>query len=305
VPADFATALRDLGLAPDDRLSVAVSGGPDSLALLLLAIEARPGRVHAATVDHGLRPEARAEAEQVGHICRSRDVPHDVLTVTVTGSIQAAARKARYAALGDWCERQGLRWLATGHHADDQAETLLMRLGRGAGLSGLAGVRRGRKLSDGVTLIRPLLDWRKAELEALVIAARLSPALDPSNVDPAYDRTAVRSLLASTDLLDPARLAHSAAHLAEAEAALQWATDRAEAERIDGCSLDPREVPAELLRRLLLRMFARFGENPRGPELARLTAALHQGRPGTLGSVKVSPGARWTFAAAPPRRGDH
>jgi tRNA(Ile)-lysidine synthase len=303
--ARFASSLDRLGVPPDAAIGVAVSGGPDSLALLLLAADARPGLVRAATVDHGLRPEARAEADRVAAICASIGVPHEILTVTVEGSVQAGARAARYAALAEWCATSGLGWLATAHHADDQAETLLMRLNRGAGLAGLAGVREKRGLREGVTLIRPLLDWRKTELE--VIAAHLSPALDPSNADPAFDRTAVRALLAGTAWLDPERLAASAAHLAVAEAALAWATDRAFADRacaeqVTGTSLDPDGLPAEIVRRLVLRIFAALGEAPRGPELARLIAALRDGRAATLGGIKATPGRCWTFAPAPRRR---
>ncbi|MBA2919202.1 tRNA lysidine(34) synthetase TilS [Sphingomonas sp. MAH-20] len=285
-----------------DTIGLAVSGGPDSLALLLLGAAERPGRVRAATVDHQLRPESRAEAEAVGALCAERGVPHDVLTVSVEGSVQAAAREARYAALGEWCAAHGLTHLATGHHVDDQAETLLMRLARGAGLSGLAGIRAARPLCPGVTLVRPLLGARKAELEAIVAAAGIAPARDPSNADPRYDRTAARALLAGAAWLDPARLAHSAAHLAESDAALEWATDRAWAERFDGASLDPAGLPPELLRRLVLRIFASHGEVPRGADLARLIASLQAGRAATLGTLKAGPGTRWTFAPAPPRR---
>jgi tRNA(Ile)-lysidine synthase len=286
-------------------LGLAVSGGPDSLALLLLPA-GRTG-VRAATVDHGLRPESRAEAEHVAAVCAARGVPHDILTLSLPpGTGQAGARDGRYAVLGDWCRAHGLMRLATAHHADDQAETLLMRLARGAGLAGLSSIREERALGEGVRLVRPLLHHRKAELEAIVASAGLMPVRDPSNADPRYDRTAARSLLAATPWLDPARLAHSAAHLAEAEAALEWTVDRLEAERVgEGPSLDPVGLPPELLRRLMRRIFARFGDEPRGPELARLTAALHKGRAGTLGPVKVTPGVRWTFTFAPPRRRDH
>jgi tRNA(Ile)-lysidine synthase len=288
---------------PDSAsLGLAVSGGPDSLALLLLAVRTRRESLRAATVDHQLRPESRAEAEAVAALCAGLGVPHDILTVRVEGSIQAAARAARYAALGEWCVAHGLTHLATAHHADDQAETLLMRLARGAGLSGLAGVRAARPLCPGVTLVRPLLGARKAELEAIVAAAGIAPTLDPSNTDPRYDRTAARAVLAAAGWLDPARLAHSAAHLAEAEAALEWATDRAYAERFDGTSLDPEGLPPEILRRLLLRIFAAHGDTPRGPDLARLTAALRSNRPANHGPLKATPGKRWIFTPAPPRR---
>jgi len=282
-------------------LGLAVSGGPDSLALLLIASAQEPVRV--ATVDHGLRPEGRAEAEYVGAICAARCLPHDILHLQLSaGTGQAEARVARYAALGAWCVANGLTRLATGHHADDQAETVLMRLARGAGLSGLAGVRAKRPLCSGVILERPLLTRRKAELEALVTEAALTPVRDPSNEDPRFDRTGIRALLASTDLFDPARVAHSAAHLAEAEDALGWMTDRLAAERIVGNTLDPSSLPPEIVRRLVLRMFA--PEAVRGPELARMIAALQEGRTATLGSLKVTPGLVWTFTPAPPRRGD-
>lgn len=287
--------------APAPPLGLAVSGGPDSLALLLKFRDA-PG-VRAATVDHGLRAESRKEAEHVAAICAARGIPHDILTLALSpGTGQADAREARYAALGDWCRAHGLTRLATAHHADDQAETLLMRLGRGAGLPGLSGIRAERALGFGVTLVRPLLGRRKAELEAIVAAAGLQPVRDPSNADRRYDRTAARAVLAETPWLDPTRLAQSAAHLAEAEAALEWTVDRLEAERVgEGPSLDPSGLPPELLRRLMRRIFARFGEAPRGPELARLTEALQQGRAATLGGIKAMPGSRWGFVLAPPR----
>lgn len=284
------------------RIGLAVSGGPDSLALLLLAATERPGQVQAATVDHGLRAEARAEAEAVARICAERGVPHEILTVEVTGSLQAAARSARYAALASWCQAHRLSHLATAHHLDDQAETVLMRLARGAGLAGLSGIRAERALAPGVRLVRPLLGLRKAELEAIVAAAGITPARDPSNDDPRFDRTAARRLLGQTELFDPARIAHSAAILAEAEAALVWATEQIEAERVTPAGLDPSDLPAELVRRLVLRQFARFGVAPGGPELARLIGALEAGRAATLGGVKATPGKLWRFAPAPPRR---
>ena len=284
------------------RIGLAVSGGPDSLALLLLAATERPGQVQAATVDHGLRAEARAEAEAVARICAERGVPHEILTVDVQGSLQAAARSARYSALASWCQAHRLSHLATAHHLDDQAETVLMRLARGAGLAGLSGIRAERALAPGVRLVRPLLGLRKAELEAIVAAAGITPARDPSNDNPRFDRTAARRLLGQTELFDPARIAHSAAILAEAEAALAWATEQIEAERVTPAGLDPSDLPAELVRRLVLRQFARFGVAPGGPELARLIGALEAGRAATLGGVKATPGKLWRFAPAPPRR---
>ena len=187
------------------RLGLAVSGGPDSLAMLVLAEAAIPGQFEVATVDHGLRPESAAECAAVAEICAARGIDCAVLAVTVaSGNIQARARAARYAALGEWAERRGLSAIATAHHADDQAETLLMRLNRGSGLAGLTGVREARFMpGSAVTLIRPLLGFRRHELAQVVEAAGLVPAQDPSNLDERYDRARIRRALAEMDWLDP------------------------------------------------------------------------------------------------------
>jgi tRNA(Ile)-lysidine synthase len=301
----FAAALAPL--APAGRIGIAVSGGPDSLALLLLAAAARPGEIEAATIDHRLRPQSRAEAEAVAVTCAEMAVPHTILTARwadpPTANVQARARDERYALLAAWAADRSLAAVATAHHADDQAETLLMRLARGAGISGLAGVRPSRPLAPGVVLIRPLLGWRKAELEAIITAAGLTALDDPSNRDPRHDRARLRSGLADAPL-DPERLAASAAWLGEADDALDWSL--AQADRLNHCgnivTLDPKNLPRELQRRLLLAAFAALGApTPRGPDLARALDALTRGATITLAGYKLSGGARWTLAAAPPR----
>ena len=299
-------------LAPVGRIGAAVSGGPDSLALLLLLHAARPGNIAAATVDHRLRPEAADEAAIVARTCAALGVPHAILTVTVADDpcgMQAAARKARYDALAGWGEREGLGHLATAHHADDQAETLLMRLGRGAGLTGLAGVRRARPLADtgSITLIRPLLNWRKAELEAIVATAELAPARDPSNHDPRYDRTRARALLGA-GWPDARRVAASAHHLAEAEEALAWSARLAARSRIvfaaGSAEIDAADLPRDLRRRLLLIALARLNPvaEPRGDAIDRLLVALENSVVSTLAGLRCHPGPPWRITVAPPRR---
>src|SRR5256885_8672082 len=170
----------DALIVPDARIGVAVSGGPDSLALLLLAAAARPGRVEAATIDHGFREEARDEAALVANICDRLGIEHATLTARWSElpetAIQERARQQRYWLLGYWAEEHGLDAIATAHHAEDQAETLLMRLARGSGVRGLAGMRR-RSISPGahVRLIRPLLGWRSTELEQVRSGTGLTP----------------------------------------------------------------------------------------------------------------------------------
>jgi tRNA(Ile)-lysidine synthase len=282
------------------RLGLAVSGGPDSLALLLLAHGAYPGRVHAATVDHGLRAASADEAARVARICAARGVPHAILRagMTETSNVQAAARERRYALLGEWADAIGADCLLTAHHLDDQAETLVMRLMRGSGLAGLSGIR-----AINPPLVRPLLGWRRAELAAIVAGAGLMPVVDPSNEDERFDRARLRRRLAGTDWLDPVPIARSAAALAEAEEALEWTVDRLWGERVDGAALDPSRLPAELRRRLVLRMLEELGAPvPRGEALGRLLATLEAGGTATLGGVRCAGGERWRFASAPPRR---
>src|SRR5688500_3817003 len=194
----FAADLDAL-VAPGTKLGVAVSGGPDSLALLLLAAAARPGLVEAATVDHALRPESRAEAEMVAALCERIGVSHEILTLdwprAPDRNLQARAREARYHVLGKWALKRGLTMVATAHHLDDQAETLLMRLARGAGVGGLGATRARRPLAEGVKLVRPLLGGRKAELADLVAEAGVKPVDDPSNRGPRFDRVRMREWL--------------------------------------------------------------------------------------------------------------
>lgn len=303
----FAADLR--ALRPGEgKLGLAVSGGPDSLALLLLAAAACPGRVAAATVDHGLRAEAAAEAEFVAGICGALAVPHHVLRTTVPpgASLQAQARTARYAMLAGWAEREKLDALLTAHHADDQAETLLMRLARGSGLSGLAGIRATSAIGS-LVVCRPLLGWRREALRTLVQESGLRPVADPSNEDEAYDRVRMRRHLAEAPWLDPAALARSAAALAEAEQALDWATERLAAERVhdgEGLQLDPSGLPPELLRRLVLLCLRRLDPDaaPRGEQVTALVRTLGEGGTATLGAVLCRGGDRFRFAPAPPRR---
>lgn len=307
----FRADLETLTDTPDGQIAVAVSGGPDSLALLLLAHAAFPGQVRAATVDHGLRPESAGEARFVANIAAQLGVPHATLKAEWPdgpphAAIQESARVARYAALLKWCAETHAAMLLTAHHADDQAETLLMRLGRGAGLAGLAGIRPVR--GAGCRIVRPLLGWRADLLAQLCRKAGLSPIDDPSNADPRHERSRVRKLLRASDALDAVKLAQSADHLFEAEEAMRWIAaevvrSRAEigANRI---SFDAGGLPREIKRRALALLLERFEAEPRGSALDRAMIQLENGRATTLSGLRLSPGMRWTVTRAPPRRGN-
>ncbi len=267
-----------------------------------------PGEVEAGTVDHRLRSDSARDAEQVANVCQRLGVRHAVLQVDVPSgsSLQAQAREARYAALCEWAARRGLHAILTAHHADDQAETLLMRLARGAGAGGLAGVRARQRFGSSV-LLRPLLGWRKSELEAIVADAALIALSDPANSDPRHDRTRVRRLLAEQPLLDPQRLAASAAHLAEAEEALAFAAELLFAGRAkrsgDLLLLDTADLPPELQRRLLLRAVSEMGAGtPRGPDLERALEVLASGSRCTLAGLLMEGGETWRLSPEPSRR---
>ena len=300
----------DLGrLWPEGgRLGLAVSGGPDSLALLLLAQAAIPGSFAVATVNHGLRAEAAAECAMVERVCGARGIPCTILTIeTGPGNVQAAARRARYAALVAWAEGKGLSAIATAHHADDQAETLVMRLNRASGLAGLAGVRpRGFVPGTRLPLLRPLLAWRRAELAAIVDRSGFEPAQDPSNADEAYDRVRIRTALATAEWLDVEAVAASAAHLAEADEAIEWMVEREWAENVGvtdgGLRYDP-QAPHAIALRVVTRIVEGYGGNPRGGAIARLLAELESGGQGNVAGVSARADCdSWVFRPETPRR---
>ena len=272
--------------------------------------------MRALTVDHGLRAAGTDEAAAVAHHAARLGVPHATLAWAgpkPSANLQAAARDARYLLMRDWCAAHGVAWLATAHHRDDAAETLLLRLARGSGTGGLGGIRPRRDLGRGVTLLRPLLKASKADLAAVVAAAGWTAADDPSNRAGRYDRTRARALLADTPWLDPARLAASAAHLADAEAALAWTAGAAWRGRAEvtagGIIVDAAGLPHDLARRLLLRAVATLvpAAVPRGDAVERVLRRLAIGSAATLGGVAVRPVVRhgaplWRFTPAAPRR---
>lgn len=302
--------LTGVGLSGDDpeqRFGIAVSGGPDSMVLLDLAARAFPGRVEAATVDHGLRPASADEAAMVADWCAAHAVPHAILHPQgpVVGNLHHWARAQRYALLAAWRGERRIDWIVTAHHADDQLETMLMRLNRGAGVNGLAGIRARQG-----HVLRPLLAVRRAQLLAYAEQHGLPYVEDPSNSDPRFDRAAIRARLRDADWLDAQAATRSAAALAEVEEALDWAVDGLEARhvRAEGASwlLDRTDLPRELLRRLLLRLVARINPQapaPRGESLDRAILAARAGRQTSLGEVLLKGGSCWRLMPAPPRKG--
>jgi tRNA(Ile)-lysidine synthase len=314
--ARFRTDLDAL-IPPGSRLGLAVSGGPDSLALLLLAAAARPGEVEAATVDHGLRAESRSEADMVAELCEKLGVKHSTLAIEwdipPRSAIQEQARILRYGALAAWSRDLGLGAVLTGHHLDDQAETMVMRLNRGSGVRGLAGMRRSAPLPGDPEqhLLRPLLGWRRSELVGICAIAGVTPAIDLSNEDDNYERVRVRRGLAAAEWLDREGIARSASHCAEADEAIEWAAaiewDRSATAREGEIVYRPSGAPAEIVRRIVARAVNELGiegdpADLKGRELDRLIAELQAGNTATSRGVRCAGGPEWRFTRAAKRR---
>lgn len=297
------------GFESKPLLAVGVSGGADSLALVLLAHDwavRRGGSVLALTVDHGLRRDAAEEAAQVGRWLTARGIAHAVLRwegeKPATG-IQAAARAARHRLLAERCQDDGILHLALAHHRDDQAETVLLRFARGSGIDGLAGMAPIRSVG-GVRVIRPLLDLPHGRLVATCRALGQDWIEDPSNRNPAFARARLR---AATDALgaeglDSERLADTTRRAARARAALETAAAGLLAEAADvhpegWIRLDPKPLftaPEELGLRALVRCIATVGSAPYPPKAEaaeRLFADVLQGmmKGKTLGGCCILP----------------
>ncbi|WP_407167058.1 tRNA lysidine(34) synthetase TilS [Bradyrhizobium sp. ORS 111] len=328
IPAKDAKRLF-AGLASTPAIVLAVSGGPDSVALMWLAARWRRGlsrgpRLIAVTVDHGLRPEAAREARDVKRLAQSLDLPHSTLRWTGpkprTG-VPAAAREARYRLLAQAARKHGATHVLTAHTRDDQAETLLMRMLRGSGIAGLSAMARETE-REGVRLMRPLLDISKARLIATLNKARVSFADDPTNRDPAFTRPRLRALMPALaeEGGDARSLARLAARLARANAAVEVLADGAErylalkekdASRPGFDAALFAAMPEEIRLRLLKRAIDRAGHE--GPAelgkvetlLAVLDRVIAQ-RGGRLkqtlaGAVISVAGGRIRVEPAPPR----
>lgn len=292
------TILTDT-LAPDTRqLAVAISGGADSMAMLHLAqpwAQAHGIALIALTVDHGLRPEAAAEARQVAHWAAALGIVHHTLTppaLIATANVQHAARQLRYQALTRWCHAQRIGYLLTGHHADDQAETVALQQHRGASPPSRAGMALVSE-HDGIRLLRPLLGVRKAMLVNYLNAQGQAWIEDPSNHSDRYARNRLRRTMddAQVMALWHAAQAQGAIRHADDTARRDWALTNIQAIAGHGLQwpLAPwRALPDTMRTDVLSRAVQAVGQRPYRPrhhETARLDARLREAAAGkaTLG----------------------
>lgn len=295
-------ALR-AAIAGSEPLGVAVSGGGDSVALLLLLNDLRREGgppLAAVTVDHGLRPESAEEAAGVARLCAGLGLPHDILRWTEgpgSGNLMDQARRARRRQIAQWAQGRGIARVALAHTADDQAETFLMRLARGSGVDGLAGMAAETE-AEGIRWLRPLLGIRRADLRRVLTDRGQGWVDDPTNDDPAYDRTMARRALAQLDGLGLTvdRLTATTERQALARDALEFLAGQVAGQvaRIQAGSVvlspDLRNAPREAQLRLLARAIRWVTGADYRPRFSALVAALDSPNASTLAGVHVEPG---------------
>jgi len=288
--ADFASAMMDvLARGAPWPGAVAVSGGGDSLALMFLLADwarvARPPPV-VLTVDHGLDANSEHVARDVLRRAKAAGLKSELLVwkdKKPKADIEAAAREARYRLIGAWCQAHKIGGVYAGHTLEDQAETFLLRLGRGSGLDGLSAMRPVALYPvpgfDDLRVVRPLLGIGRSELRAFLKARKETWVDDPMNVDPRFARVRLREAWPMLEELglSSSRIAGAARHLARAREALDHATENllARASRIvDGeAMLDPSRLaaaPREIGLRAFAWLLSRISGEPYRPRFERL-----------------------------------
>jgi tRNA(Ile)-lysidine synthase len=314
-PDELDALFSALGCSAGERVALAVSGGGDSTALMVLFAQwlqqrnADPAAHVVLTVDHGLRPESAAEAAAVAIQAAALGFRHSTLVwegAKPQAGLQAAARAARYALMGDYADANGISTLLTGHTLDDQAETLLMRLARGSGLDGLSGIAPSRQLGF-LRLVRPLLATPKSRLIVTLEQRRIRWIEDPSNQSLYFERARLRAAQANLDGLGLTTdmLALSVRRLQRAREALDAATDEFSAEPPKGAvHTDPvgilridaerlRRAPEEIALRLVARCIAAAGGSDEPAPLARLEPLV-----AALRRDAHADGGSWTLSRA-------
>ncbi len=293
------------GPRPPERMGVAVSGGGDSIALLsILARYAYEQRIelHVITVDHGLRPETKEEIKVVTGLCHKLGLQHHLEYWTNWdghGNLQAQARDGRYTLMADWAYAHQITHVALGHTADDQAETVLMRMARSGGVDGLSAMSP-RHIRDGITWVRPFLAIPRLDLRSYLQAAGLLWIDDPSNLNRDFERIRIRDALTVLETLGIGveALAQVAGHMAQAREALDWQTFLAARELADvrngAIALEVRRfrtLPTEIKRRLLVHCLTWLSGStypPRRDAMSRALEAVQTGQTITLNGCQIS-----------------
>ena len=291
------------GFPDTGPVAIAVSGGGDSMALLHLAYRLCDRPIFAVTVDHGLRVESAQEAAQVAIFCNSLNIKHETLVWShqeIDKNLQDQARQARYRLIGEWARTNGMAGVLLGHTLDDQAETFLMQMSRGAGVDGLSAMG-GVGQHDGAVFYRPLLEHSRAELREYLKRNEIAWVDDPSNEDEAYHRIRIRKAMPSLQDLGISKntIGRSVANIQSAKDALEHYVDREIKEYVqlqDGDVLIPTNladhIPADILRRVWLRALKWVGNAqyaPRQQSYAAISTTINSGKKATLHGCLITP----------------
>lgn len=303
-PATLETIRSHFGTPSPTEIGIAVSGGSDSLALLHLLREAFDPSVvklHVATVDHGLRAGSNAEAMQVAQMCQQVGLSHTILRWEegpVTGNLQEQAREARYRLLSQWARENNISAVGLGHTADDQAETVLMRMRRVSGVRGLAAMS-ARRMQNGIAFVRPLLDTRREDLRDYLRANDVHWIDDPSNSDHRFERVRTREAL---KYLEPLGLSVDvlcavADNMGRARAALDWYSFTAARDIVKvskyGVCINQRQfrtLPDEIAYRILsqaIRWITGLEYPPRRRAMAAALRAVRHGASFTVAGSQI------------------
>lgn len=274
-------------------LGIAISGGSDSTALLVLACKyLGASKLRAVTIDHGLRRQAREEAQSVSALCATLGVPHDTVTLSIRGGsdLQARARAARYQALADWASRIGVSAIALGHTQDDVAETFLMRLARGSGVDGLAAMPE-QFLRHNMCFVRPLLSASRIELQDMLRQKGIEWSTDPSNADTRFTRVQMREARTQFETLGltQERLSQTANWMRAASdvlerAADEWIARHAHSDHGDAVFELPalKQCLPETAGRALTRALCHISGNPYRPRFGALGELMQTYKTTTL-----------------------
>lgn len=294
----------------NEVIAVGVSGGADSLALALQMHECGL-KVVALTVDHGLRQESYDEAQYVAKLMKSHQIEHHILSwkgAKPQTGIEEAAREARYNLLFDFCKKNHIKYLATGHHLRDQAETFLLRLARGSGLFGLSGILPVSE-RNGIIILRPQLDKSPDELRGYLTQKNITWIEDPMNDEEDYLRVKIRKflpLMTQKIGIDDKRLAQTAAILQSSRLFLERCRDdfiakyvRRFGDHVAGISLKRLvKTDAEIARLALSELVQKISGQPYPPEASAIIGIIEQGenfKGCTLSSceLEVAAGRLW------------
>lgn len=288
----------------DVKVAVAVSGGSDSLALTLLCfdyLDKNCGKLVALTIDHGLREESSLEAEIVQKLLKDLQITHHILKwegEKPKSNIQEEARIARYRLLTDFCNENGIKYLLTAHHEDDQAENFIIRAERGAGIYGLAGISKLTEINK-IKIFRPLLNFNKKDLQDYLKERNINWIEDPSNNNLNFARVRARKLLAENPAWTK-KLATISNNLAKTKEAIDFYVDKeasklvrfVEDTAIFSCE-EFNKLPQEIRFRMLEKLVQTIGKKnkpSRGERIGNLLeklSAAESFKASTLGSCLI------------------